>query len=146
MYNFPPLFAKTLHLPYFGKCIISPYLYVFFASPSLTMLHLCIVQYTYWTPVLCTLRYALLQSTASGRESSRLQFGRGIIIYKSHRSFIIGVDKYRLSDNMESFFSRLHERRESLKRDELSRRHQWREDERRVRDASCDFVVKVRYM
>lgn len=43
---------------------------------------------------------------------------------------------------MESFFHRLHERRESLKRDELSKRHQWRDDERRVRNASCDFTVK----
>src|SRR6218665_2652107 len=64
-----PLFRQKRYIsPYFGKIymfypifLISPLdfiqftcfclLYVFFASPNLTMMHLCIIQCTYWTPL-----------------------------------------------------------------------------------------------
>ena len=64
--NFPPIFIKTLHFPLFWEIyfpqifLISPLisenfrvfyiLYVFFLSPSLIMMHLCITQCTYWMP------------------------------------------------------------------------------------------------
>src|SRR6218665_3879216 len=67
--NFPPIFAFSFHFPIFRKHFHFPrtfanfplisvkfaffcLLYVFFVSPStLTMMHLCITQCTYWTPL-----------------------------------------------------------------------------------------------
>jgi hypothetical protein len=43
---------------------------------------------------------------------------------------------------MERFFHRLHVRRESLRKNELSQRDQWAKDEHDVRDGSCEFAVK----
>ena len=69
--NFPPIFPVSVHFPpYFAKIIISPLLLqisfpvvekftcflhtlcVFGFPPTLTMMHLCITQCTYWTPLL----------------------------------------------------------------------------------------------
>jgi len=64
IFNFPPIFAVSVHSLCFGKIIIPPYfckfpadfvkftcfciLYASFVPPSLTMMHLCITQCTYW--------------------------------------------------------------------------------------------------
>ena len=58
--SFPPYFEKILFSPYF--CKIPPpnflkltclyVLYVYFAPPTFTMMHLCITQCTYWTTLL----------------------------------------------------------------------------------------------
>ena len=65
-FNFPPIFAKTLHFAPFRKiyyfslfCNISSwfrwiYLFLtcftcFSSPPTLTMMHFCIIQCTYWT-------------------------------------------------------------------------------------------------
>ena len=45
IYKFPPIFFQ---LTFFGLGLI----YVFFFLPILTMMHLCIMLYTYWTPLL----------------------------------------------------------------------------------------------
>src|SRR6218665_1811252 len=67
LFYFSPIFAVSVHfLHYFGKIIISPYFFkvspdfvkftcflhtLFFVSPTFTLMHLCITQCTYWTPM-----------------------------------------------------------------------------------------------
>src|SRR6218665_109078 len=58
--TFPPCFAKIIISPYFEKfpscCRKVHLLFTYFMSisspPPLTMMHLCITQCTYWTPLL----------------------------------------------------------------------------------------------
>ena len=92
--NFPPVFAVSKHFPpisrklffptlfklppVFAKftcCLHSCTLYVFRFSSSLTMIHLCITQCTYWTP----LRSRSLQWAAPvvshGHDDNRLLTG-----------------------------------------------------------------------
>src|SRR6218665_2332122 len=67
--NFPPIFAVSVHFPpCFAKIILSPYFYKFppcfrqihllftyftciSPPPTFTMMHLCITQCMYWTPL-----------------------------------------------------------------------------------------------
>src|SRR6218665_73145 len=48
-YHFPPYFYKVP--PVLEKCTCFYIFYVYFVSPTLTMMHLCITQCTYWTPL-----------------------------------------------------------------------------------------------
>src|SRR6218665_866857 len=56
--HFPPISQKLL-FPYFKKCslcfrkmyVFLHTLYVFRIPPILTLMHLCIIQCTYWTPL-----------------------------------------------------------------------------------------------
>src|SRR6218665_3023057 len=68
-FRFPPIFAKTLHFsPLYREIYSIPHYFLKFPSdfvkltcfsdftcfsfpPSLTMMHLCITQSTYWTPL-----------------------------------------------------------------------------------------------
>ena len=67
-FEFPPIFAKTLHFPLFREIYYFPFLifplhdfrnctcfFTYFTClsfpSSLTMMHLCITQCTYWTPL-----------------------------------------------------------------------------------------------
>ena len=67
-FRIPHVFPVSVHLPLcFAKIIISPtlkilllfsknspafyILYAFFVPPTLTMMHLCIAQCTYWAPL-----------------------------------------------------------------------------------------------
>src|SRR6218665_2065323 len=70
IFEFPPIFAVSVHFPpvsrklfftpYFSKCppcfrqihLLFYILYVHIFHPTLTMMHLCITQCTYWTPLL----------------------------------------------------------------------------------------------
>src|SRR6218665_2694897 len=80
-YIFPPLFRKIITSPYFEK--FPPYfskihlLFTYFMSisfpPTLTMMHLCITQCTYWTP--------LITSTTDKRENDIHSFIHSIRIF-----------------------------------------------------------------
>jgi len=58
---FPPWFAKNYYSPYFSKSLpvlkkFNNFLHTLrvFFHPTLTMMHLCITQCTYWTPLVHT--------------------------------------------------------------------------------------------
>src|SRR6218665_793154 len=53
MYTFPTYFGFFYISPLLSQnlCTFFP-VFVFLASPILTMMHLCIMLYTYWTPLL----------------------------------------------------------------------------------------------
>ena len=77
--TFPPCFAKIIISPCFAKIIISPLLWKIFLPvfskihllftyfmcisfpPTLTMMHLCIIQCTYWKPLAMDKNVVIIQ-------------------------------------------------------------------------------------
>src|SRR6218665_1353342 len=61
--NFPPVSRKLLFPLYFQKCppcfrkihLLFTYFMCISFPPALTMMHLCITQCTYWTPLVLTI-------------------------------------------------------------------------------------------
>src|SRR6218665_2647479 len=49
--NFSPISTKCINLPIFIKFTFFLQFTLFASLPNLTMMHLCIMLYTYWTPL-----------------------------------------------------------------------------------------------
>src|SRR6218665_3998418 len=78
-----PISAKFLNSPYFRSNYVLLASFTFLLPPILTMMHLCIMLYTYWTPLLITRRPTAYRPPLGGPKIALDGMGSARVVLKS---------------------------------------------------------------
>src|SRR6218665_2214509 len=86
-----PISAKFLNSPYFRSNYVLLASLTFLLPPMLTIMHLCIMLYTYWTPLLIPRRPTAYRPPLGGQKLALDGMGSARVVLKSWRRAWFGT-------------------------------------------------------